>query len=140
MRAEEIENKDGFYATAELENTLPATAANYGIFFIAIKPCEVLVVKEVHGTASSSGTVTVEKLTGTTAKGSGTALTGAISTASTADTVQTATLVITQTNGIIPTQLNIGDRLAIKSGGTLTSGKDLQITVYIKPLSKGDYR
>lgn len=134
MFLEEIENKDGFYAVANLENTLPQTAANYGIFFIAIKPCEVLLVKQIHGTASTSGTVTVEKLTGTTAKGSGTAITNAMSTSGTANTVATATLVAGTT------QLAIGDRLAIKNGGTLTNGKDLQLTVYLKPLGKGDYR
>lgn len=131
---ENVENKDGFYVSVNLVDTLSQTAANYGIFFIARKPCEVLAIDEVHGTASSSGTVTVEKLTGTTAKGSGTTISNAISTSSTANTVQNATLTASAK------QLAIGDRLAIKSGGTLTSGKDLQLTVYLKHLGKGDYR
>ncbi len=134
MNFVEIENKDGFYAGVSLVDTISQTAANYGIFFIALKPCEVMEIREIHGTASTSGTVTVEKLTGTTAKGSGTTISNAISTASTANTVQTATLTKSAS------QLSVGDRLAIKSGGTLTNGKDLQITVYLKPLGKGDYR
>jgi hypothetical protein len=133
MFLEEIENKDGFYATVNLYDALPATAGNYGIFFTAIKACEVLFAKEVHGTASSSGTITIEKLTGTTAKGSGTAISNDLTTASTADTVQDFVLNSSR-------QLKVGDRLAVKSGGTLTSSADLQVTLYLKPLGKGDYR
>ena len=134
LKFEEVENKDGFYAVGNLFDTQVTTSANYGMIFTAIKACEVLMVSEVHGTASSSGTVTVEKLTGTTGKGGGTAITNAMSTAGTANTVQNATLVLGTT------QLDIGNRLAIKSGGTLTNGKDLQVTVYLKPRGKGDYR
>lgn len=135
-RFEEIENKDGFYVIANLFDTQPQTAANYGIVFTALRPCEVLEISEVHGTASSSGTVTVEKLTGTTAKGSGSSIcTTSFSTATTANTVQTK-----KTSELQNRQLSTGDRLAIKSGGTLSSGKDLQVTIYLKPLGKGDYR
>ena len=136
IKLETIENKDGFYATANLEDTLPQTAANYGIFFTACRPCYVLEIRQVHGTASSAGTVNVEKLTGTTAKGSGDDLLAtAIDTSGTADTVQTFTARKLQNH-----TLNAGDRLAIVSGGTLTSMKDLNITVYLAPRGKGDYR
>jgi hypothetical protein len=50
------------------------------------------------------------------------------------------TLLDTITNGVPLRQLLLGDSLAIKSGGTLTNGKDLHVTVYLKPLGKGDYR
>lgn len=136
MRFEEIENKDGFYVTANLVDTLSQTAANYGIIFIACRPCEVLEIREVHGTASTSGTVNVEKLTGTTAKGADLAIcVAAFSTAGTANTVLTKVGTSLQNR-----QLAAGDRLALVSGGTLTNGKDLQVTIYLKPLGKGDYR
>ncbi len=141
MDLQEIGNKDGFYITANLVDTLPQTAANYGIFFTAIKPVEVMAVSIVFGTVSTSGTVTVEKLTGTTAKGSGTSiLTAALSTAANASTVLNGVVSKVKTSSIVPSQLEIGDRLALKSGGTLTSGKDLQVTLYCKPRNKGDYK
>ena len=136
IRFEDIENKDGFHVTANLVDTLSQTATNYGIFFTALRPCEILEESEVHGTASTSGTVLVERLTGTTAKGSGSSTcVAAFSTAGAANTVQRKTTTALQNR-----QLAAGDRLAIKSGGTLTNGKDLQVTVYLKYLGKGDYR
>lgn len=135
-RFENIDNKDGFYIEAELDDATPQTAANYGIFFICIRPCEILEIAEVHGTASSSGTVQVERLTGTTAKGSGdNVLVTAFSTASAANTVQFASTTALQNR-----QLRRGDRLALKSSGTLTSLKDLELSIYCKPSGKGDYR
>lgn len=136
IRFEDVENKDGFHVTANLYDTQPQTAANYGIFFTALRPCEILEESEVHGTASTSGTVTVEKLTGTTAKGAGlSTCVAAFSTAGTANTVLRK-----KTTDLQNRQLAAGDRLAIKSGGTITNGKDLQVTVYLKYLGKGDYR
>jgi len=133
---ENIFNKDGFYQTVWLENTLPATSTNYPIFFIAMKPCEVMMVSEVHGTASTSGTVQVEKLTGITAKGSGSnVLVTAFSTASTANTVQTKTGDLLQNR-----TMNVGDRLALKAAGTLTNSANMCVTLYLRPLGKGDYR
>lgn len=136
----DVENKDLFFITVDLVDILTAVAANYGMFFTSGRAYEIMNITEIHGTASISGTVTIEKLTGTTAKGSGIGVCSAISTASTANTLQTATLVSTSTAGVSDRQLRAGDRLAIKNGGTLTNGKDLQITVYLKPLGKGDYR
>lgn len=133
-RFENIMNKDGFYVCSNLEDTRPQTSANYGLFFTAIHPCEVMAVVLTFGTASTSGTVLVEKLTGTTAKGAGTAITNALSASGTANTPVTATIVRTAS------QLLVGDRLALRSGGTLTNGRDIQVTVYIKRLGKGDYR
>lgn len=136
MRLEEIENKDGFYVTVNLFDTQPQTAANYGIFFTALRPSEILEESVVFGTASTSGTVQIEKLISTTAKGSG--LATSVSTFSTAGTANT--VVRKKATDLQNRQLDVGDRLAIKSTGTLTNGKDLQITVYLKPLGKGDYR
>lgn len=71
-RFEDIFNKDGFYVEANLPSTDPQTAANYGMVFTALRPCEVLEVSEVHGTLGTDGgavTLQLERLTGTTAKG-----------------------------------------------------------------------
>lgn len=142
MRNDRLERKDGFYITVDLFDTQPQTAANYGIFFIAWQPCEVISIQEMHGTkAGAAATVTVEKLTGTTTKGSGTAL---ITTAFDL-TVANNTVQIRQgsdfdrTTSPIPRQLKRGDRLAIKSTGTIAAVKDLQLTLYIKFLGRGDY-
>ncbi len=71
----------------------------------------------VFGTASSSGTVTLEKLTGTTAPGSGTVLfTGTLSTAGTANTVLAGTLSATPTDLVFA----VGDRLGAVFSGTET--------------------
>jgi hypothetical protein len=126
-----------------LWDTQPQTAANYGIFFIARHPCEVLFISEVHGTAGTdAGAVTlqVEKLTGTTAKGAGTnILATTINLKGTSNTVQTREITgLVRTGGVV--SLRKGDRLALKSSGTLTDLKDVQVTVYLKPSGKGDYR
>ncbi len=140
IKFENIENKDYQFVTVNLFDTQSQTAANYGIFFTAARAYEIMAVSVVFGTASTSGTVVVEKLTGTTAKGSGLTTHTALSTAGTANTVAYGVLSTTSTAGVSNRQLRAGDRLSILSGGTLTNGKDLQVTVYLKPLGKGDYR
>lgn len=140
IRAENVENKDYQFVTVSLVDTLPQTSTNYGIFFTAKRVYEIMFVTSSFGTASTSGTVLVEKLTGTTAKGSGVATHTAISTAGTANTPTDGVLATTSTAGVSDRQLRAGDRLALKSGGTLTNGKDLCVAVYLKPLGKGDYR
>lgn len=89
-------------------------------------PCYVSEVRESHGTASTSGTIMLEKLTGTTAVGSGTDLfTTALSTSGTANTVQTASLTGTKGNLV----LNRGDRLGVDFGGTAGSCANVVLTI-----------
>jgi hypothetical protein len=139
MFFEEIDNKDGQTIVTNLVDTLPQTAANYGAFFTAIYPCEVMAVSERHGTAAgAAATLQVEKLVSGTIKGSGTnILTAAFDLQSTINTpvIKTATAFVLNTF-----QLKIGDSLALKSSGTIAAVKDLQVTVVIKRLGKGDYR
>lgn len=95
--------------------------------FVAIEAIQVTSVREVHGIASVSGTLQIEKLTGTTAPASGiTMLTGTINLAATANTVVSGTL--TGTTSTL--QLAAGDRIGIVLAGTLTSlvGSIIQIT------------
>lgn len=103
-----------------------AAASIPTIFFIADTTYKVLQVQEVHTTASSSGTLQVEQLTGTTAPGSGTNLLSAtVSTAGTANTVVTGAV-----KGIAT--IAAGDRLALVSGGTQTGLVNAIVTVLLQ--------
>jgi len=135
-RFEDIENKDMQTVTVRLKNTDAATAGNYGAFFIAPRPYEVMEVHAVWSTASTSGTLQVEVLNGTTAEGSGSnVLTSTIDMSGTANTV-----VSRKTSNLQNRQMVTGDRLALVDGGTLTNQVNLVVTVLIKPRGKGDYR
>lgn len=117
--------------TDNLFGASPQTAANYGQFFIAPYKCVVLSVDAVWSVASSSGTVDVAKASNGTATASGTSLlTATISTASTADTVNSGTLSTTKST----LELSTGDRLGINDSGTLTSCVDLVVTVVLAPI------
>lgn len=114
-----------------LKNAEPATAANYGLFFTSDKAYKVDSIVEVHGTSgtdASAVTLQIEKLTGTTAMGSGTnILTTAFNLKGTINTPQYGTLV--QTENIV---LRKGDRMALKLTGTPTAVANLNVTVYLK--------
>jgi hypothetical protein len=140
IRFEDVENKFGVLSEAFLAGTAPDTAGNYGVILTIMHPMELLEVAEVHGVASSSGTVLLEKLLTAVASGSGIAMTAAISTAGTADTVQFIRPVTTLTNGVLNRVVKRGDRIGIKAGGTLTGAKDLHLALYFKPLGRGDFR
>lgn len=138
---EEIENKDGQIITANLVSTLPATAANYGAFYTALAPCEIMGVVERHGTLGTDGgavTLQIEKLTTGTAKGAGTnILTTDFDLKSTINTPVFKTPLDFVAGTFV---LNKGDTLALKLTGTPTSVADLQVTLMIKRRGKGDYR
>ena len=51
-RFEDIENKDMQTVTVRLKSSDAATAGNYGAFFIATRPYEVM---EVHAVSTQSG-------------------------------------------------------------------------------------
>jgi len=104
---------------------LVATSVSQDLL-IAPYPLQVSGVSVTFGTASSSGTADLVKMTGTTAVGSGTTtLTGIMSLAGTANTPVNGTLVST----LATLQLAKGDRLGLKLGGTLTSLANCNITV-----------
>jgi len=135
-RFENIENKDMQSVTVRLKSTDAATAGNYSTFFIATRPVEVMEIHAIWATASTSGTLNVERLTGTTAEGSGSNIIGtAIAMSGAANTVNTK-----KTVDITNRLLVAGDRLALVDAGTLTNQVNLVVTVLIKPRSKGDYR
>lgn len=97
--------------------------------FIADATYQVTGVQAVWATASTSGTVAIEKLTGTTAPGSGTTMqTGTINTAGTANTVTAGTLVGTAST----LQLAVGDRIGLVFSGTQTNLVGLVVMVFLK--------
>ena len=76
-----------FAISHQLSGTQPATAANYERFWTAPAKCVVDSITYNWAVASSSGTVTCEKVPSGTAQGSGTDLqTATISTSGTANT------------------------------------------------------
>lgn len=111
-------------------DSLSATDASRAIY-VATRAMILKSVKEFHSTASTSGTLTVEKLTGTTAAGSGTALlTGTISLAGTANTVLSGTLIST----IASLTFAAGDRLGVVIAGTMTNLANCKVVCGFAPL------
>lgn len=111
---------------------LSASSASGDAVFIANRAYQVTAVRAVWSHIGGSGAAAqVEKLTGTTAPGSGTAiLQSAFDLTSTANTVGTGTLSATVGN----LQLAAGDRLGVKLSGTLTALTGLNVTIHLKPI------
>ncbi len=128
-----------------LKSTDAQTAANYTHFFVADRSYSVVAITEVHSTAGTdAGTVTlqVEKLSGTTAPGSGkNMLATAFNLKGTANTPQYATLITAAGSGSggsttsgTPTNIAKGDRIAWKTSGTLTSLQNVLVTILLQPI------
>ena len=137
-----ILDKDGFWVTQYISDG--ATSSNYDAFFIALYPCEVVAIGETHRVAGTNGgavTLNIEKLTSGQALDAGSVLlTTEINLKGTANTPQLFSVndkdfVFTNVR-----QLDVGDRLALKDTGTLTSVAGVQVTVYFKRLGKGHYQ
>ena len=115
-----------------IQDTDAATAANYGVFFIALAPGYLEEVWESHKTAGSDAgavTVTIEKLATGVALDSGTAmLTAALSLKSTANTPQQGTV-----SQVASTRQFVrGDRLALKDAGALTAVAHVTVSLFIR--------
>jgi hypothetical protein len=110
-----------------------ATSASGDFAFIANRAYQVTAIRVAQRAQGGSGCVIdVEKLTGTTAPGSGTALgTGSYNCNSTANNTAT-TYTLTGTTGTL--QLAAGDRLSVKLGGTLTALAGATVTVQLKAI------
>ena len=135
---QDIMNKDPFVVTKSLPGTSAQTAGNYGVFFNAPFPCEVLEVLESHETATgATATLQIEKLTGTTAPNSGTnLLETAFNLNASANTVRYGTL----TTITLDLQLVRGDRLALKDSGTVSgTATGISVVLKMKPLGRGHY-
>lgn len=134
-RFENIDNKDGFYVTLNVLS--PDTASSYGTIYIANFGIMIREVRVVWGTASTSGTLNIERLSGTEALDAGDEI-----FKTDIDMSGTANTVITKktSTDLQNTKLSPGDRIAFKDGGTLTNQANLCITIYLIRLGKGDYR
>lgn len=105
-----------------------ASAVSIAAYPIAVA-LQLIGVQICFGTASASGTVTVEHLTGTQAAGGGTALlTVPLSTAGAPNTYLTGTLIAT----LASLQFAAGDRLGIVFGGSQTGLVGLSVSVTFK--------
>lgn len=96
--------------------------------FVAPEALQVTAIRVAYGVVSLSGALTVEKLTSTTAPGSGTAmLTGTLDLTTTANTVLSGAL--TGTTSTL--QLAAGNRIGVVLSGTLTGliGANLTISL-----------
>ena len=137
---EDIERKDGFYISKDLSGIAAQTAANYGVFFTAYHPCEILAVVENHMNAGSdAGTVTV----GLEILNDGDLLDAGDSVLVSDFNLKSAGAYYSMKRGVdlsSTRQLKIGDRLALKDTGTLTDVQGVIITVYMKYLGRGHYR
>ncbi len=133
-----IDGTTPLFTTCFVQETLPGTTAqtagNYKIFFTATRPCFVIGVSEVHGTANGGAcTLQIERLIDITAAGSGTdLLTTAFDLNATANTPQYAGL--RGGSKLIPqTGLNQGDRLALKiASGSVSGIVNLNVTVELQ--------
>lgn len=112
--------------------SFPLNALNIAVssaLFIADEAYQITAIKGSWGVASVSMNFNIEKLTGTTAPGSGAALLqAAIDTSLTANTVNTGTLTATTAD----LQLAAGDRVGIKIAGTITALVGMVLTITLK--------
>ena len=112
--------------------TAAATAGNYSVFLIVPVACVVARIQEVHavlGTDAGAVNVNVEKLTGTTVPGSGTAiLATAFDLKAAINTVRTGTLPIAST----ARTLAAGNRLSLKLTGTPTAVANCTVLVELQ--------
>jgi len=136
-RFENILNKDPFPITVRVEGA--TTAGNYGVFFHARMAYEIIYIAESHTVAGSDAgavTLNIERLSGTEALDSGDEiLVTAFDLKGTANTVSEK-----KGTALQNTKLSPGDRLALKDSGTLTAVAGVCVTLFIKPIGKGDYR
>lgn len=126
-----LQIKKTSFTSSFLTGTSAATAANYGVFFVATKPCFIKAVCEIHAVAgSSTPTLQIERLQGTEALDAGDEiLATAFDLAATANTVQYGDLKIPNKTFL---SLTVGDRLALKDIGTLTNVAGLCVTVELQ--------
>lgn len=131
-------NKDPFILTHSLDGTQPATAANYGVFFIAPFKCVVMFVAVVWQTKCTvDGKLQLERLQGQEALDSGDELfVTDVDLTATINTVVYPVLTLTKTNLV----LDRGDRLAFKDKNTLTTTAGLTMTLVLYPIGQGAYR
>lgn len=137
VKTEQVGNKYGLEHHFQLTGTTAATAGNYSVFFNVLNPIELVLIEVSFTTASTSGTLQLEKLTGTQAPAGGTTiLDSTISLSGTANSIITRD----QTQMTSSRTFVRGDRIAFIDAGTLTNLTDLVVSIYYKPRGRGEYR
>ena len=106
-------------------------AATNQTFFVAPHAYRIIGLNEIHSVAAGgTSTLTVEKITGVTAPGSGTTtMTGSFNLNATANTFQTATLTATGANAL----LAAGDRLGVVFANAIQSSAGVNVSVLLLP-------
>lgn len=120
--------------TTAISIDLTASSVDSNIF-VADVPMEVVAVREVHSVVGgASAAVGLTKCTGTTAPGSGTAITVAdFDLTATVNTNQNKTLASGLATTAATRKLAVGDRLGLNFSGTLT-GLVGVVTVFLRKL------
>ena len=133
-----IYNKDPFCVSTSLNGTAAAEVGNFGIFFTALRACEVSNAAVVYQTASGTANslLNLEKLTGVQGLDGGvTVFSSTVNLNSSANTVIYPSLTLTTANK----RLERGDRLALSDSGNMNNLAGLNVVVQLKPIGKGHY-
>lgn len=126
----QVNSAAGLFSVVWQQGQAAAPSAGSFTIFQATRAYRVKAMNLVYSTASSSGTATITKDTGTTAPGGGTALlTGTVSTSSTANTTNSGTLIAT----VATLTMAAGDRIGLTLGGTQTGLAGLVVSVGLVP-------
>lgn len=119
--------------TFVIQDYQASSIADKVIGIVPVK-CELVSVKEVHGTAGNDGsavTLSIERLQGTETSTNGDAVVNAtINLKGTANTVQSGTIVTTSDINIFAA----GDRVGINSNGTTTTLATMNVVCEFRPV------
>lgn len=143
VSAENVENKFGDVINFVLMGTAAATAGNYSVFHNVTNPMELIRIEVSYTAASTSGTLQLEKLTGTQAPGAGSAIISTLTSTvfDLADALKINTVLTREQRAMTTSRtFKQGDRIAFIDGGNLANLTDLVVSIYYKPLGRGGYR
>lgn len=138
INTEDIGNKVGVLVFRDFPSTTAQTSTNYGYIFTSPFPFEILSVIEKHDVAGTvNPTLDVLKVPNGTTLGSGVSI-----LASTFDLTSTADTSVLKLGLDLNTSRSFNplDSIALKVSGTLTTLEGVQVTIYIKPNGRGEYR
>jgi len=124
--------EEGHRPAFVIQDYQAATIADKVIGIAPVK-CELVAVKEVHGTAGSDGSAVsaaVERLQGTETSGNGDQVATGINLKGTANTVQSGTLTTTASSLVFAA----GDRVGINVTGTTTAVATMNVVCYFRPI------
>lgn len=139
MRYEDLEDKIGDSEGISIVGSAAATSTNYGVFFTARHPVEVMWIAESHTTATStSGSLDVLKLTSSQAIASGRSI--LVNKFNLDSTANTPVIKEGYTGLGTVRILEEGDRLALATTGTLASLQGVQVQVYYKYSNLGEFK